>query len=67
VQRDGLDDAVAFVEDAEHGNALRHRRNPRLVAAHPGRGRIADHRRRAVLLIAAAPAGGEAERACRQQ
>jgi hypothetical protein len=31
MKRDVLDDAVALVEDPEHRDALRHRRNVRLV------------------------------------
>jgi hypothetical protein len=67
MQRDRLDDAVALVEDPEHRHALRHRSHAGLVGTGPRRCSIADHRRRAILLIAAAPAAGEAERASRQQ
>jgi hypothetical protein len=38
VERDVLDDPVALVEDAEHGDALRHRRHSTLTVR--GRGRL---------------------------
>jgi hypothetical protein len=62
-QRDVLDDPVALVEDAEHGDALRHRGHSAL----PRRGcrRIRRHRRGCVLLLDAFAACGE--RQCKHQ
>jgi hypothetical protein len=57
VKGDAADDAVALVEDGEDGDALRHGRHARLIGVGgPVR------RARLVLLLAAAPAGGERER-----
>jgi hypothetical protein len=60
VQGDGLDDAVALVEDAEHGNALRHRSH----RLRHGRSRLASRhlRRRRILLLRAAATRGERKR-----
>jgi hypothetical protein len=58
VEHDVLDDAVALVEDAEHRDALRHRRHA-LLAAGAARGRGGRGR---ILLLAAAVAGGKRER-----
>jgi hypothetical protein len=67
MQRDVLDDAVTLVEDAEHRDALRHRRHSGLVGARlPGAG-VAHGRRGCILLVAAAPACRETERARHQQ
>jgi hypothetical protein len=52
VKRDRLDDAVALVEDAEHGHALRHRGHAAL--ARRGRGDLSAARRRRILLALAA-------------
>jgi hypothetical protein len=67
MQGDVLDDAVALVENAEDRDALRHRGNPGLVGATCRRGGIAGRWSGRILLIAAAPARREAERARRQQ
>jgi len=62
MQSDILDDAVALVEDAEHGHALGHWRDPGMIGA-DGHRRIADDRPRIVaLVVAAPPASGEGER-----
>jgi hypothetical protein len=61
VQSDGLDDAVALVENAEHCDPLAHRRDARLIDARRSRG-IGDHRLRGILLVTAAGAPGERER-----
>jgi hypothetical protein len=60
MQGDVLDDAVALVEDAKHGDALRHGRHSTLACrsreslpASPGK---------RVLLLATLPAGSERER-----
>jgi hypothetical protein len=60
MQRDILHDAVALVEDAEHRDALRHRRRPAL----PGRGRrhVLARGRRIFLLMAATAARSQRER-----
>jgi hypothetical protein len=60
VQGNVADDAVALVEHAEDGDALRHWRNACLVAA--GGSRAPRGRRRPVLLLPAAAARGEAQR-----
>jgi hypothetical protein len=60
MERHGLHDAVALVEDAERGHALPHRGHARLIAADRRRG-VADHRFRRIFLAAFA-AGGEGER-----
>jgi hypothetical protein len=67
VKRHILDDAVALVEDAEHRDALRHRSDPGLVDVRPRTAGLGDGRGRRILLIAAAAACGEAERAREQQ
>ncbi|HKX91130.1 MAG TPA: hypothetical protein VJM15_01705 [Sphingomicrobium sp.] len=51
MKSDVLHDAVALVEDAEHGNPLRHRRDPRLIWARRNRG-VADDRLRVILICA---------------
>jgi hypothetical protein len=56
MERDILHDAVALVEDAENGDALRHRRHANLRAARPGR--LPD-RSRAVLRLLPTAAGRE--------
>jgi hypothetical protein len=61
LQGDVADDAVALVQQPEHGDPLRHRRDPRLA---PGRGRDAGRHRLAVRfllgrLVAAAAGGAE--------
>jgi hypothetical protein len=54
VERDRLHDAVALVEDAEHGDALRHRRDAALPS---GRGRYVGRRgSRRILLLLTLPA-----------
>jgi hypothetical protein len=59
VERDVLDDAVALVEDPEHGDALRHRCNTGLVRS----GRTpASYRDGLVLLLAPAAARSKPER-----
>jgi len=60
MQRDRLDDAVALVEHAEHGDALSHRRH----AALPVRGRCGLLRLRQgrILPLLALAARGERER-----
>jgi hypothetical protein len=54
MERDVLDDPVALVEDAKHGDALRHRRNAALSIG--GRGRLPGARRDRVLLLGTLPA-----------
>jgi hypothetical protein len=63
VKRDVLDDAVALVEDAEHRDALRHRRDAALSRC--GRRHLARRRNRRILLLRALSARGE--RKCDQQ
>jgi hypothetical protein len=60
MERHVLDDSVALVEDAEHGDALRHRSHSAL----PRRGRLhlGHSRRGAVLLRRIPPARGERDR-----
>jgi hypothetical protein len=60
VERDILDDAVALVEDAEHGDALRHRRHAALAVG--GRGGLPRRRQGLVGRLAALPARGERKR-----
>jgi hypothetical protein len=59
VQRDVLHDAVAFVEDAENRDALRHRRDAALTGSR--RGHILRGWPGRVLLLGAASASGERE------
>jgi len=62
MQSDILDDAVALVEDAEHGHALGHWSDARMIGA-DGHRRVANDRPRIVaLVVAAPPASGEGER-----
>jgi hypothetical protein len=60
MKRDRLDDAVALVEDAEHRDALRHRRD----AALPVRSRcdLPGGRGGSILLLRTPTAGRERER-----
>jgi hypothetical protein len=51
MKRDVLDDAIAFIEDAEHGDALRHRRNSALSLG--GRGDLACLGKCGILLFGA--------------
>jgi hypothetical protein len=60
MKRDGLDDTVALVEDAERRDPLAHRRDAGLIDARR-RGGVHDHRLGSVLL-AIAGAGGKRER-----
>jgi hypothetical protein len=60
MERDVLDDAVALVEDAEHGDTLRHRRHA-AFAVGGGRG-LARSRRRSVRLLGALSARGQRQR-----
>jgi hypothetical protein len=60
VQRDVLDDAVARVEDAKHGRALRHRRNPALSVGR--RGDLPRRRQRSIGLRLAFAARGKRKR-----
>jgi hypothetical protein len=57
MQRDVADDAVALVEDREHRDALRHRRNSGL-ARRPGCSLL----RRDLVLLGPAVARGDGER-----
>jgi hypothetical protein len=59
-QGDVLDDPVVLVEDPEDRNALAHRGHAGLVHARRCR-RIADHRRRRIVLVRRLAAGGERE------
>ena len=59
MEHDVLDDAVALVEDAEHRDALRHRRDALLAAGGAALGRGWRGR---ILLLAAAVAGRKRER-----
>jgi hypothetical protein len=54
VERDILDDAVALVEDAEHRDPLRHRRDAALAVG--GRCNLPRGGRRRILLLASPPA-----------
>jgi hypothetical protein len=63
MQRDTLHDPVALVEDAEHGNPLRHRRHAALAGC--GRHHLARGRQRRVVLLVAAIARGKRQQ--RQQ
>jgi hypothetical protein len=60
VERDVLDDAVALVEDAEHGDPLRHRRDARLTVRR--RGRVPRRGERRALLLGALAARRQCER-----
>jgi hypothetical protein len=55
-----LNDAVTLVENAEHGDPLRHRRHAAL--ARSGRDRLAGDRGLGIPLLRAPAAGGERER-----
>jgi hypothetical protein len=60
MQSDVLDDAVALVEDAEDGSALRHRGDTALPVGR--RGDLPAARQSSVLLGVALAAGGKRER-----
>jgi hypothetical protein len=60
VKSDRLHDPVAFVENSENGDALRHRRHAALSAGRDGH--TACRGRRSILLLLAAPARRERER-----
>jgi hypothetical protein len=64
VKRDVLDDAVALVEDPEHGNALRHRRYAALAMR--GRGSLPRGGQFRVLLLSALATGGKRKRGKQQ-
>ena len=59
MQRDILHDAVALIEDAEHRDALRHRRHTGVISD-GRRGIVGLHR--AGLRLLSTPARGEAKR-----
>jgi hypothetical protein len=66
MKRDVLDNAVALIEDAEHGNPLRHRRDAGLIAARRDRG-VGDGCLRVVLLrapVACADGEGQQDGRC---
>jgi hypothetical protein len=57
MEADVLGDAVALVEDPQHGDALRHRSHAGLVGG--GADRSVRRRTRTILLFAAASAAGK--------
>jgi hypothetical protein len=59
MKRDVLDDSVALVEDAKHGDALRHWRHR---SAACGEARLPGTWKRHILLLIALAARGERER-----
>jgi hypothetical protein len=60
LERHVLNDAVALVEDSEHRNPLRHRRDPTLARGR--RRRVRRCRREPVFLLCALPTGGKRQR-----
>jgi hypothetical protein len=60
MKRDRLNDAVALVEDAEHRDALRHRRDAALAVR--GRRDLPGDRGGSILLLGTLAAGREYER-----
>jgi len=60
MEGDVLDDAVTLVEDAEHGDALRHRRHAPLAVR--GRGRLLGRGERRAVLLGALAARRQRER-----